>query len=88
MAKKKKGGPQNPNRDYEKENKWQNTPEQVERREARNRARYKALKDGKVRKGDNKEVHHVNAPRKGSLDNVKTKVVSKKTNRSIQPKRK
>lgn len=74
-------------RDYKKEAKWANSPEQVERREARNRARYKALKEGKVKKGDNKEVHHVNAPRKGSLDDVPTRVVSKAYNRRKQPKR-
>lgn len=74
-------------RDYEKENKWQSSPEQVKRRVARNRARRKALREGRVKKGDGKEVHHVNAPRKGSLDNVPTRVVSKKYNRSKQPKR-
>lgn len=74
-------------RDYEKENKWQSSPEQVKRRVARNRARRKAIREGRVKKGDGKEVHHVNAPRKGSLDNVKTRVVSKKYNRSKQPKR-
>lgn len=74
-------------RNYAKENKWQNTPEQVERREARNRARYKALKEGKVKKGDDKEVHHVDAPRKGSLDKVPTRVVSRSYNRKKQPKR-
>lgn len=77
-----------PKRNYAKENKWQNTPEQVERRQARNRARYKALKEGRVKKGDNKEVHHVGASRTGKLDNSKVRVVSKKTNRKIQPKRK
>lgn len=60
-----------PKRNYAKENKWQNTPEQVERRQARNRARYKALKEGRVKKGDNKEVHHVGASRTGKLDNSK-----------------
>ena len=75
-------------RNYKKENEWQNTPEQVDRRMARNRARAKAIRDGKAKKGDGKEVHHVGAPRTGSLDKVPTKVVSKKTNRSIQPKRK
>lgn len=75
-------------RDYAKENKWQNQREQVERRMARNRARYAALKSGAVKKGDSKEVHHVDAPRTGSLDGVKTKVVSRKTNRRLQPKRK
>lgn len=75
-------------RNYAKENEWQNTPEQVERRMARNRARAKAIRDGKAAKGDGKEVHHVGAPRTGPLDGVPTKVVSRKTNRSIQPKRK
>lgn len=74
-------------RDYEKENKWESSPEQVKRRVARNRARRKAIREGRVKKGDGKEVHHVNAPRKGSLDNVPTRVVSKKYNRSKQPKR-
>jgi len=74
-------------RNYEKENKWESSPEQIKRRVARNRARRKAIREGRVKKGDGKEVHHVNAPRKGSLDNVKTRVVSKKYNRSKQPKR-
>lgn len=55
---------------------------------ARNKARAAALKAGTVKKGDSKEVHHVGAPRTGPLDSVPTKVVSRKTNRSIQPKRK
>lgn len=75
-------------RDYKKENAWEDTPEQVKRRMARNRARAAAMRAGKVSKGDGKEVHHVGAPRKGALDGVPTKVVSRKTNRSIQPKRK
>lgn len=74
-------------RDYKKEAEWENTPEQVKRRVARNRARRKAMADGKVKKGDGKEVDHVNAPRTGSLDNVPTRVVSKETNRKRQPKR-
>ncbi len=74
-------------RNYAKENKWQSSPEQVARRVARNRARRKALREGRVKKGDGKEVHHVNAPRTGSLDNVPTRVVSRATNRRIQPKR-
>lgn len=75
------------NRNYAKENAWEDTPEQVKRRVARNRARREAMRKGLVKKGDGKEVHHVNAPRTGSLDNVKTAVVSKKYNRSKQPKR-
>jgi hypothetical protein len=74
-------------RNYAKENRWENTPEQVARRVERNRARRKAIKEGRARKGDGKEVHHVNAPRKGSLKGLKTKVVPRKVNRRIQPKR-
>ncbi len=79
--------PINKNRDYAKETAYENSPEQVKRRVARNRARRKAEADGKVRKGDGKELDHVGFHRTGSLDNVPTKVVSKKANRSRQPKR-
>jgi len=73
---------------YAKENKWEDTPEQVKRRMARNRARQKALKKGLVHKGDNLELDHVGFHRTGSLDNVPTKVVSRHANRIRQPKRK
>lgn len=79
--------PKNPNRDYKKETAYENSPAQVKRREARNKARRKAEKAGKVHKGDGKELDHVGFHRTGSLDNVPTKVVSKKANRSRQPKR-
>jgi hypothetical protein len=74
-------------RNYEKENKWENSPEQVKRRMARNRARAKAIREGKVKKGDGKEVDHIGANRKGALDNSKVRVVSKVVNRRKQPKR-
>lgn len=75
-------------RDYKKEyREYHAKPEQKKRRAQRNSARRKAAKQGKVRKGDGKEVHHVNAPRKGSLNNKKTRVVSRAYNRSKQPKR-
>jgi hypothetical protein len=38
--------------------KYQSSPEQVERRMARNRARYAMIKAGKVSKGDGKDVAH------------------------------
>ena len=79
--------PKNPNRDYKKETVYENSPDQVKRREARNKARRDAIKKGKVKKGDGKELDHVGFHRTGSLDNVPTKVVSKKANRSRQPKR-
>jgi len=75
-------------RNYAKENKWEDTPAQVKRRVARNRARRKAIKAGKVRKGDGKELDHVGSHRTGSLDHVPTRVVSRHANRIRQPKRK
>lgn len=80
--------PQNKKRNYKKETAYENRPEQVDRRVARNRARRKAIKEGKVHKGDGKELDHVGYHRTGSLDKVPTKVVSKKANRKRQPKRK
>ena len=75
------------NRNYEKENAWEGSPEQVKRRMARNRARAAAMRKGLVKKGDGKEVDHSGFNRKGDLDNSKVKVVSRKVNRSRQPKR-
>lgn len=44
------------------------------------------MKAGKVRKGDGKEIDHINFnPRDNSAKN--TRVVSKRTNRIKQPKR-
>ena len=62
-------------------------PEQKKRRAERNAARAEAIKDGRVKKGDSLEVDHVNAPRTGSLESVKTRVVPKTENRKRQPKR-
>lgn len=74
-------------RNYAKENKWESSPIQKKRRAARNRARNAAIKAGKVRKGDLKELDHVGYHRTGSLDNVPTRVVSRHANRIRQPKR-
>ena len=72
---------------YLKENRWEDSKQQVERREARNRARTKALKLGLVHKGDKKELDHKGFHRTGSLDHVPTKVVSRHANRIRQPPR-
>lgn len=75
-------------RDYRKEyDEYHGTSEQKKRRAQRNAARAKAAKEGKVSKGDGKEVDHLGMNRKGKLNNGKVKVVSRKTNRSRQPKR-
>lgn len=76
-------------RDYKKEyREYHGKPEQKKRRAERNAARRAAVKKHGKKKLRGKEVHHENAPRKGSLKGSKTRVVSKKTNRKIQPKRK
>ncbi len=75
-------------RDYKKEYKdYQGKPEQIKRRSQRNKARRAAAKKGLVSKGDGKEVDHLGFNRKGALDNSNVKVVSRKKNRSRQPKR-
>lgn len=75
-------------RNYKKEyDEYQGTDEQKKRRAQRNAARRKAMKAGKVKKGDNLEVDHLGSNRRGKLNNNKVKVVSKKKNRSRQPKR-
>lgn len=74
-------------RNYAKETAWEDSPAQVKRREARNRARRHAEKKGTVHKGDGKELDHVGFHRTGSLDHVPTKVVSRHANRVRQPPR-
>ncbi len=72
-------------RNYAKETEYENRPDQVKRRVARNRARRKAIKEGRVRKGDGKELDHVGYHRTGSLDNVRTVAKSRTANRRRQP---
>lgn len=75
-------------RDYRKEyDDYQGTPAQKKRRADRNRARRKAQRDGRVSKGDGKELDHVGSHRTGRLKNVPTRVVSRHANRIRQPKR-
>lgn len=72
-------------RDYKQEGKWEAQPEQKKRRAARNRARRKAIKEGRAHKGDGKELDHVGHHRTGSLDNVRAVVKSRTANRKRQP---
>lgn len=77
-------------RDYKKEAAYENKPEQVKNRVARNRARDLMRKKGKVKKGDGKEVDHKQMLADGgSRTNPKNlRVVSRSTNRKKQPKHK
>lgn len=75
-------------RDYKKEyREYHAKPEQKKRRAQRNKANRKAKREGRIHKGDGKEVDHKGSHRTGSLANVPTRVVSKRTNRTRQPKR-
>lgn len=73
-------------RDYKAELKWQASEEQKTRRAQRNKARRQAIREGLVKKGDDKELDHVGSNRRGKLGN-KVKVVSRTENRKRQPRR-
>jgi hypothetical protein len=72
-------------RDYKKEYaNYQGKPEQIENRAKRNKARSEAMKDGRVKKGDGKDVDHKKPLSKGGSNHKSnTRVVSKSTNRSF-----
>lgn len=75
-------------RDYRKEyDDYQGKPLQKKRRADRNRARRIAQRQGRVHKGDGKELDHVGFHRTGRLKNVPTRVVSRHANRIRQPPR-
>lgn len=75
-------------RDYREEyDSYHGTPAQKKRRADRNRARRKAERDGRVSKGDGKELDHVGFHRTGRLKNVPTRVTSRGANRRRQPPR-
>ncbi len=59
----------NGKRDYKRENALYNSkPEQKKNRAARNAARATMMKEGKVRKGDGKDVDHSNPISKGGTN--------------------
>lgn len=75
-------------RNYRKEyDDYQGLPLQKKRRADRNRARNKAMAEGRVHKGDGKELDHVGFHRTGRLKSVPTRVVSRHKNRIRQPPR-
>jgi len=62
---------------------WRQRPHDIKRRGERNTARRKAEREGLCKKGDGKEVHHLNPDgKKGSLGD-QVAVISKAENRSI-----
>lgn len=76
-------------RDYKKEyREYHGKPEQIKRRDQRNKARRMMEKAGKVRKGDGKEVDHkVPLSKGGSNSRRNLRVVSRRTNRTKGNKR-
>lgn len=72
-------------RNYKKEYaNYQGKPEQIKNRAKRNKARAEAMKDGRVKKGDGKDVDHKKPLSKGGSNHKSnTRVVSKSTNRSF-----
>ncbi len=72
-------------RNYRREyDKYQGTEQQKKNRAARNAARAKMMKAGKVRKGDGKDVAHVKAFDKGGNNGTGLRVESASTNRSFK----
>lgn len=63
-------------RDYSKEKPYKSTKSYKKDAVARNKARRQAIKDGRVKKGDGKDVHHTNG-----LRSNKTRIEPKSVNR-------
>lgn len=62
---------------YKYDLEYQASTEQKHRRALRNKARREALREGKVHKGDDKDVHHPNHDLLGPI-----KIISAQKNRS------
>jgi len=72
-------------RDYRREYEtYQGRPDQLKKRAARNAARAKMMKVGKVKKGDGKDVAHVRAFDKGGSNGDGLRVESRSANRSFK----
>lgn len=72
-------------RNYRREyDQYQGTEQQKKNRAARNAARAKMMKAGKVRKGDGKDVAHVKAFDKGGSNKDGLRIESKSANRSFK----
>lgn len=68
-------------REYEM---YQGTEQQKKNRAARNAARRKLMREGKVHKGDGKDVAHVKAFDKGGSNKTGVRVESASANRSFK----
>jgi len=81
MAKRKSN--KSTGRNYKRDTAYENRPAQVKRRMARNRARAKLMRMGRVRKGDKKDVDHKKGVGAGNkMSNLR--VVSRSRNRGFR----
>jgi hypothetical protein len=72
-------------RDYKQEYAtYHGKPEQIKKRDERNKARTTLMKAGKVRKGDGKDAAHVKAVDKGGSIKDGIKVEAASSNRSFK----
>ena len=71
-------------RKYKNAAKYEDSPQQVKNREARNAARKKLVKAGKLSKGDGKDAAHVVALDKGGSNADGVRVESASANRSFR----
>ncbi|CAB4190206.1 hypothetical protein UFOVP1193_43 [uncultured Caudovirales phage] len=71
-------------RKYVNSEKYEDSPEQVKKRVARNAARRKLMKAGKLHKGDGKDASHVVAMDKGGSNADGVRVESASANRSFK----
>jgi hypothetical protein len=71
-------------RKYTQAAKYEDSPEQVKNRMERNKARAKLLREGKVSKGDGKDVAHIKAADKGGTIKDGVRVESASGNRSFK----
>jgi hypothetical protein len=71
-------------RKYKNAAKYEDSPKQVKNRVARNAARNKLMKAGKVSKGDGKDVAHIVAMDKGGSNADGVRVESASANRSFK----
>jgi len=71
-------------RKYKNAAKYEDSPQQVKNRVARNAARNKLMKAGKVSKGDGKDVAHIVAMDKGGSNKDGVRVESASANRSFK----
>lgn len=71
-------------RKYKQAAKYEDSPEQVKNRMERNRLRAKFIREGKVRKGDGKDVAHRKAMDKGGTVKDGAFVQSAGANRSFK----